>query len=254
MLNALKRLFAGKSVEVDWPAVEAWARHLGLGLRHERDPFKVVCEGAFDAAQRWRLEYGTPQRDYIEGHELRARVELDLPPTLNVLLLSRPLKEQLEAAAFERFTQAMATRIDTASPEEMRWLAMYPKVALRASEALRTRYSLVANAPAAALAWLDGRLAQRLGEHAAGMQDAPFVLMTLRGRLYLRQAAAAPLNVQLLEETLDLLKLASARARETLAQWTEDDDGSWVSTTSHAWAIDTHIDLPLDPLPGAEPC
>ena len=248
MLNALKRLLGGSGSSIDWPAIEAWAGKLGCEMRRERDPFKVVFEGQFERGERWRLEYGTTQRNYIDGNELRMRMELQLPPSLNVLLLSRALKEKLEAQAFERFTRAMATQIDTHSPEEMRWLAMYPKVALREPEGLRSHYGMVANAPNAATSWLEGRLGQRLVEFGAGTDGAPFVLMTLRGRLYMRLGAPS-LSVQLLEEALGLFRLAAMRAKETLSQWAEDDDGSWVSTTSHAWSADSHIELPVEPAP-----
>lgn len=245
MLNALKRLFGGAGGSIDWPAIEAWAANLDYQMRRERDPFKVVFEGHYERSERWRLEYGATQRGYIEGNELRMRMELQLPPSLNVLLLSRPLKEKLEAAAFERFTKAMATQIDSALPEEMRWLAMYPKVALREPEGIKSHYGMVANAPNAAASWLEGRLGKRLLEFAAGIDRAPFVLMTMRGRLYLRLAAPM-LSVQLLEEVVGVFRLAAGRARETLSQWVEDDDGSWVSTTSHAWSADSHIELPVD--------
>ena len=245
MLNALKRLLGGSSASIDWSAIEAWAQGLGYQVRRDREPFKVVFEGQFEPTERWRLEYGVTQRGYIEGNELRVRMELQLPPSLNVLLLSRTLKEKLEAQAFERFTRAMATQIDTASPEEMRWLAMYPKVALREPQGIRKHYGMVANAPNAAANWLEGRLGRRLVEFAVGTKEAPFVMMTLRGRLYVRLSAPM-LSVQLLEEILGLVRLAASRARETLAHWEEDDDGSWVSTTSHAWAADSHIELPVD--------
>jgi hypothetical protein len=248
MLNALKRLLGGSGSSIDWPAIEAWARNLDCQMRRERDPFKVVFDGHFEPAERWRLEYGTTQRGYIDGNELRMRMELQLPPSLNVLLLSRTLKEKLESQAYERFTKAMTTQIDINSPEEMRWLAMYPKVALREPEGMRSRYGMVANAPNAAASWLEGRLGTRLLEFGAGTEGAAFVLMTLRGRLYLRLGTPT-LSVHLLEEVLGLFRLAATRARETLAQWAEDDDGSWVSTTSHAWAADSHIELPVDPAP-----
>ncbi|WKB52933.1 hypothetical protein [Eleftheria terrae] len=248
MLNALKRWLGGAGPVVDLVSVEAWAQGRGWLLRRDRESLKLLMEGDFDG-QRWRLEYGPPQRGYIEGLELRMRIELHLPPTLNVLLMTRVLKDKLETAAFERFTKRVETHIDTASPEEMRWLAMYPKVALPSSPALKQHFGMVSNAPHAASGWLQGPLGDRLAVLAVTTLDGiSFAMMTLRGRLYLRMRLPK-LPLSLLEEVVELFRLAAERAKESMSQWEEDSDGSWMSTTSIAWHAESHIELPLDSQP-----
>ncbi|MCW7537852.1 hypothetical protein OOT46_08325 [Aquabacterium sp. A7-Y] len=248
MLNALKRWLGGPGPVVDLASVEAWALGRGYQLRRDRESLKVLMEGDYDG-ERWRLEYGPPQRAYIDGLELRMRMELHLPPTLNVLLMTRVLKDKLETAAFERFTKRVETHIDTASPEEMRWLAMYPKVALPSSPPLKQHFGMVSNAPHAASGWVQGPLGERLSVQAVStLEGVPFVLMTLRGRLYLRMRLPK-LPLSLLEEVVELFRLAAERAKEAMLAWEEDSDGSWMSTTSIAWQHDSHIELPLDSQP-----
>lgn len=245
MLKALKRWFAGSDPAVDLSAVQAWASGAGYEVRRDKETGKLTVEGEFDQ-QRWRFEYGAPQRSYVQGGEARMRMELALPPDLHLLLMSRGLVEQLEAAAYERYTKSVETYIDGAAPEELRWLAMYPKVALPAEPPLSRMFGMVASLPNAGRAWVNGRLAERLSDFGHGaLHGAPFLIMTLRGRMYLRMQAPT-LPVALLEEIVALFRVASGRAREVLIGWAEEGDGAWTSTTSTAWHNELHIELPLD--------
>ena len=127
MFDSVKRLLAGGDEGADWRAISAWESQRGARFKRSRDGAGFVVEGRFEAST-WRLEWGPPQRSYIAGHELRLRMELGLPQELNMLVLSRPLMEALERSAFEQYTAQMQTRIDDTTPEEMRWLAMFPKL------------------------------------------------------------------------------------------------------------------------------
>ena len=53
-----------------------------------RDDDGFVIDGQLDGTP-WRIEWGPPQRTYIDGHELRLRMELGLPPDLQ-MLVARP--------------------------------------------------------------------------------------------------------------------------------------------------------------------
>ena len=113
MLESFKRLFAAKAEPAPtWPEVEAWARREGLPFRRVREGEGFVIEGRLDD-QPWRLEWGPPQRSYIAGRELRMRMELDLPGDLQMLLLAKPLMDQLERQTYESFTEGLQTQIDT---------------------------------------------------------------------------------------------------------------------------------------------
>ena len=193
MLESFKRLFAGRAEEPDYTEVGEWARQRGFGFKRVRSEAGFVIDGLLDG-KPWRIEWGQPQRDYIAGHELRLRMELELPSDAQMLLLSRPLMDALERKTFEEFTDSVQTQVGTKTPEEMRWLVMFPKVNLSGLKTLRNRFGAVASMADAGLAWLSGPLAHALEQAANGLlkNEPPFVLMTLRGRAYLRMQLSSP--------------------------------------------------------------
>ena len=195
MLESFKRLFTGRGDDhaPDYVALAEWAKRRGFGFKRVRGEEGLVIDGVLDG-RPWRIEWGLPQRDYIVGHELRLRMELDLPSDAQMLLLSLPLMDTLERKTFEEFTDNVQTQIGTKTPEEMRWLVMFPKVNLSTLKTLRLRFGAVASAPDSGLAWLTGPLANALEQAASGLlrDEPPFVLMTLRGRAYLRMQLASP--------------------------------------------------------------
>ena len=193
MLESFKRLFAAKPDEPDYTEVGNWAQQRGYTLKRVRGESGFVIDGALDD-KPWRLEWGSPQRDYIVGRELRLRMELELPSDAQMLLLSRQLMNTLERKTFEEFTDNVQTQVGTKTPEEMRWLVMFPKVDLSGFKTLRHRFGAVASLAEAGLAWLSGPLGHTLERAANNLlkNDPPFVLMTLRGRAYLRMQLATP--------------------------------------------------------------
>lgn len=193
MLESLKRLFATKPDEPDYAEVVDWAQRRGYSFKRVRAEPGFVIDGTLDD-KPWRLEWGPPQRDYIAGRELRVRMELELPSDAQMLLLSRPLMNVLERKTFEEFTDNVQTQVGTKTPEEMRWLVMFPKVNLTSFKTLRTRFGAVASMAEAGLAWLSGPLGHALERAANALlkDEPPFVLMTLRGRAYLRMQLATP--------------------------------------------------------------
>lgn len=236
MLESLKRWIGGGRAGPDPRVLQAWARERGLAVKRVRDDDGVVVEGMMHGTP-WRMEWGPPQRAYILERELRLRMDLGLPPTLQMLVTSRALAEELEQSAYALFTQDMQTRIDSGMPEEMRWLAMFPKTQLAAMRPLRQRFSAVAAAPEPLAAWIDGELAQQLDAAARGWltQDEPMVLMTLRGRLYLRIESVQP-DVALLDGALALFEAAAQRA--LIAAEGAAHAGQWPHTSSTAWGND----------------
>jgi hypothetical protein len=234
MLESLKRLFVKDRVVRDLTDVSEWAQRLGHGFKRARGDAGFVIDGLLEG-KPWRMEWGPPQRGYIEGHELRLRMELDLASDAQMLLLSRPLMDALERQTFEEFTDNVQTQIGTKTPEEMRWLVMFPKVALGTLQALRGRFGAVASDPASGLAWIDGPLANALEEAAKGflLQEPPFVIMTLRGRAYLRMQLQAP-AVAVLSDTLALFETAVSQALRT-ASCAGDASSTWGQTGSTAW-------------------
>lgn len=234
MLDSIRRWLAGAPEGPDWSGVADWARERKGLFRRARDNQGFVVDGMLEG-RAWRLEWGPPQRSYIEAHELRLRMELGLPPDLQMLLMSRPLMETLERQTFERYTEQMQTQIDIATPEEMRWLAMLPKVPLDAPREFRARFGAVAMAPKVAAAWIMGPLTERLAEAALGplAAEPPLVLMTLRGRVYLRTQLHEPAPA-VLEAMVGLFECAASQAMSLGTTPSEAPDAG-PSTASTAW-------------------
>ena len=212
MLASFKRLFSRQGDDRDLTLISEWAQRRGHGFKHARGEDGFVIDGRLEG-RPWRIEWGPSQRDYIEGHELRLRMELDLPSDAQMLLLSRPLMDSLERQTFEEFTDSVQTQIGTKTPEEMRWLVMFPKVNLATLKTLRARFGAVASVPAIGLSWIEGPLANLLEQASTGLlrDDPPFLLMTLRGRAYLRLQLAAP-EVKAVSATLALFETAVTQA------------------------------------------
>ncbi len=213
MLDALKRMMSRDRGGSRWGGIEAWARERGYGFRRSRDDDGFVIDGVF-SGKSWRLEWGPSQRDYIVGDELRLRMELDLPKGMQLLVLSRPLMLELERETFARFTDGTQTKIDTATPEEMRWLAMFPQFSFGSGSVLRALVGAVGSSRTALARWIEGELSERIVAAGGGgvlSYPTPFVLMTIRGRVSLRVGLPA-VSVEALEQALALLAIAAQRA------------------------------------------
>ena len=234
MLNSFKRWVSGGPRAPDLQHITDWAKRTDLDFRRTKNDDGFVIDGKFNS-RPWRMEWGPPQRSYIEGRELRIRMEAGLPRDLQMLLLSAPLMETLEPETFEQYTASTQTQIDVSTPEETRWVAMYQKVPLAAAKDLKRRFVAVAWSPQAGAAWIDGPVTQRLVE--AGRKtladDPPLALMTLRGRIYLRLQLPEP-EVIALVAMLALFETAATQAAR-VAETVNDNDSAWPSTGSTAW-------------------
>lgn len=232
MLDSLKRWIDSRRTGSDGRALHAWARQRGLTAKRVRDGEGAVVEGELHGTS-WRMEWGTPQRAYLLDRELRLRMDLGLPPGLQMMVISRALAEELEQAAYALFTQDMQTQIDSGMPEEMRWLAMFPKTQLAALKPLRTRFSATGSTAASLSSWLDKDLVAQLESAWRGWlgDEAPLVLMTLRGRLYLRIESMQP-DAALLDGVVALFEAA---ARSAVAASDGVGASHWPSTSTTAW-------------------
>ncbi|MEO8523940.1 MAG: hypothetical protein ABI460_04545 [Caldimonas sp.] len=229
-----KSFFANQGLGPDYSEVSAWAKRRGHAFKRERDGNGFVVDGKLEGTP-WRLEWGPPQRAYITGHELRVRMELGLPPDLQMLIVSRSLKELLEKQAFEQFTESNQTEMGNATPEETRWLVMFPKIAIDGSKLLRHSFAGVSSLPNEGPAWLEGPLSRAL-ERAAGTLlrlEPPFVLMTLRGRLYLRMQLTSADETDV-AAALALFETSGTEAQR-VGRARGDEPVTWSQTTSTAW-------------------
>jgi len=173
-------------------AVSEWALRQGLAISERGDGQGFSLTGAI-AGNAWKIECGTPSRDFIRGDELRARAQLDLDGEVSVLVFNRPLKESLEKKAYRIYTDMLQTSVGPLLTEEMRWLAMYQEVGWGSmNPAFWSRYSVLASRRDDAMAWLEPELSNLLlhWPEPAPQVTTPFVLMLLRGNVYLRMEYA----------------------------------------------------------------
>jgi hypothetical protein len=221
-------------------AIAAWARGRGWRFAGARGGAGFVVEN-----DTLRVEWGTPQRDYIAPAELRVRADLGDCGDLQMLLASRALMKTLEAEVFEQATEGNRTRMDDRTPEEMRWVVLYPKLPRAELGALAEHVSALANRRRAAALWLDEALVATLGKALArlGPQE-PLVMVVQRGRFVLRRALAQP-TVPALEEAIALAAVAVSSARAVCA---EVATGALDSVQASAWGASSAMPPGTDAL------
>jgi len=241
MFEALKRrlfLTRDASSEGGLATIALWAKRKGYRFDKAPDQARFLIE-IKDGGRAVRMEWGPSQRGYIAPNELRLRMDLNLPGGLQMLLLTLPLMERLEGETFDRFTQAAETVLDTSTPEEMRWLAMFPKVDLSWDKALRSRFCVLGADPDLTLAWIKGGLADQLLKASQDLllDCPPFLMMTMRGKLYLRMQLAEPAPAAL-THCLELFDAALKSATSLSAQMAADPAGlpSTLSTSRQTHA------------------
>jgi hypothetical protein len=212
MTNPLTRWFSGTRDEQTWAAAAKWARQVGHRFAHSRDGSGFVIEPA-DVALGWRLEWGSPMRHYISSPELRLRAEVGDTDDLLMLVMTRQVMTLLEQQVFDEFTESTQTRMDDDTPEEMRWLVLYPKLPRSEMGVLREQFGALSNLPRAAARWLEGPLSEQLSGAASWLTDElPLALVMQRGRLTMRCAMPQP-QVPALQAALGLFDVALTAAR-----------------------------------------
>jgi len=245
MLGSIKRLFGKQGIERDLSAIAEWAQRRGFGFKRVRGEDGFVIDGLLEG-KTWRLEWGPPQRAYIFGHELRLRMELALPSDMQMLLLSRPLMDALERQTYELYTDNVQTQMGSSTPEEMRWLVMFPKLNLNNLKSLRGRFGGVASLPASGLEWIEGPLANQLEANLDGLLngDPAFVLMTLRSRAYLRLQLVSP-TPDAVAASIGLFETAVAQALRIGHRHADAASSGWnhSSDSTTAWQS-IHGDVP----------
>ena len=219
MFDKIKKAFtkdpqAGPGAQRDGSAgIAAWAARHGFAFSPAGTGFAL--DGPV-AGKPCRIEVGRSGRKYIEGNELRGRVDLGISPDVMLVLMNRPLKDALEKQAYSTYTDTLQTSIDATMPEEMRLLAMYEEVGWDSMpRVFWSRYALVADERANAVGWMDANLSQQLLEwpEPAPAADQPFLMMLQRGRVYLRmQNGPAQPSMQ---HVLQLLATAGENALRT---------------------------------------
>jgi hypothetical protein len=215
MSGLFRRWFGGAKAAAGapaWPKVRRWAEAAGQRFAVGRGEQGFVIEAQRGSAA-CRVEWGPSQRSYIGTHELRVRADIGGGADLQMLAVTRELLKRLEHDVFEQATEGTETRIDGDTPEEMRWVVIYPQVPSKQLGVLHGRFGLLANRPRAATLWLEEGLAQPLAASVAWHDPAaPMALVVQRGRFVLRLGLATP-RVAAIDGALTLGLAAAAAAR-----------------------------------------
>lgn len=167
--------------------VSEWASTQGLNFSQRNDGRGGYHVEGKVGGKLWRIEQGAPSRDFIKGTELRARAELGVREDVAVMVMSRPLKNDLDKRAFEMYTDSLQTIADPHLPEEMRWLSIYEEVGWESlGTSFLNNYAILADSRDNAMAWISQDLADSLMGWPALDPKSPKILMLLRGKAYLR--------------------------------------------------------------------
>lgn len=212
MLEDVKRWLGrtpGPGDAVD-PELRDWAQARRAELRVV--PGEGFVVGGSSGTTPWRLEWGPSQRVYVPGHELRLRADVGPAASeLQAMVLDRALAERMEAEIFAQYVEAVQTRADTATPPEMRWLVLFPRVAASRLGVLKDNWVALGSSRRWTEAWLEGPLTTLLAAQPP-QPEAPLVLTLARGRLTLRCAVAEP-EVPVLQARLRLFETALREAQ-----------------------------------------
>ncbi len=239
VVKQVKHWLVTRANAAHWRPIKEWAEARGGRFTATEDGmgFGIDLPKAGELG-RLRIEWGESQRSYLPGCELRMRCELGLPVDLQLMVLDRALMEELERVVFEAYTDTLKTRADTDTPEEMRWLVMLQKFNHAASPLLRQRVGVVGATRALAAAWVGGEFGDALVQAGQDLlpEGHPFVLMSMRGNLYLRTAMpeADDAQIQALVRLLECAARESARLGDRLSE-----SGPWPSTSAAAWQHST---------------
>ena len=251
MLQIIQRLLhRGSPEDAESTLLKSWAESRGGDCRSSRRGLGLRVRSR-SAAGDMRLEWGLSQRRYIDGPELRLRVDAGLPAKLEMLVMSRCLAEQLEAQTYELLTHDAQTEINGAAPQEVRWLAMFERIEDLLPPSFAEAFVVVGSSPVHARHWAQGELAVRLqrAQDRWLAPEAPLLLMTLRGRVYLR-TAAANLDETLLDGVRSLAEAGALRARRICSRSGRSEDRSAAPQATLQSAV---AGLPVAAVAGARP-
>ena len=228
VVKQVKHWLVTRANAARWRPIQDWAEARGAEFTQADDGQGFLIESRKAMPGPLRIEWGASQRSYLPGFQL--------------MVVCRTLMEELERAVFEAYTDTLKTRVDTDTPEEMRWLVMFPKFNPSSSPMLRQRYGIVGVTKELTGAWVEADLGEALVQASQDLlpEGHPFVLMSMRGNLYMRTEMSEP-DLPRLQALVRLLETAAREAQRVNGRLSES--GAWPTTTSIAW---THSTRPGD--------
>jgi hypothetical protein len=209
--NALNRQPASEPVD---DPVARWAT--GHFISHKRPaPAQFELDGLL-LERPFRASCSASSRSYITGLEMRARMDLDLPPTGHVIVMSRVVRQSLEKQANELYAAAVDAVRTSAQmlPEELRWLSLYRQGMWAGPQpSFWERYAVLTDEPELAKRWLDDEAIEfLLAGTGQATASVPLVVMLKRGKVYLRLQVNPHAHGADALLALELLEHLSARA------------------------------------------
>ncbi|MBB5205521.1 hypothetical protein HNQ51_002840 [Inhella inkyongensis] len=223
-----------------WKAMQEWAEARGARFEQMEEGEGFEIEEPGNAVGRLLIEWGPAQRSYVEGAELRLRWELGLNADLQMMVMERELCDRLESSVFEAYTDTLQTRIDTDTPEEMRWLVMFAKLDQWKSKLARSRFTACAMSKEVAGAWIEGPLSEALALASQDLVPAgrPLVMLTQRGNLYLRLALSEP-SLEALQGVVKLAEIAAKQAKQV--HQVLGEAGVWPASAAAIWPASSQM-------------
>lgn len=211
--NTLRRQTT--AVSLDEP-VARWAT--GRVINHKRlAPAQFELDGLL-LDQPFRATCSASTRPYINGLEMRARLDLGLPPSGHVIFMSRVVRQSLEKQANELYATAVGSVQTSAQllSEELRWLSMFRQGMWTGPHPpFWERYAVLTDEPELARRWLDDDATEHLlADTSPARPSVPLLMMLMRGTCYLRLQVSPHLQGADAVLALGLLERLGARAMQ----------------------------------------
>lgn len=169
--------------------IPAWARSAGLTCT-DRGNGDLVLEGTY-GGRSWGLELGPSTRDFIEGRQLRGKINLNADPNVSVIVMNRALKESLDDRVYKLYTDSVQTMASPEMQDEMRWVTIFEEFGWTSlPQEFWQSYSAMADNRLNATRLVNELLCEVLmnGPEQEQARNLPFTLSFSRSKLYLRMA------------------------------------------------------------------
>jgi hypothetical protein len=211
MLKTLRRWLGREPERFDFSAIQAWAEQRGWSFKPfpAQDGFSV--EPA--AEQHWRMEWGSSHRHYLGTHELRLRGHTGIDPHTFGVVMPREQLKALDRELFSQYVDGVETQANDQTPEEVRWLAVSPRLDAKALGPLKNVLAAVGNVTPWLQTWLAGPAGQQLGAWLLAPAPPPLVLIAQQGRLTLRMGMHQP-DLGYITDAVGLFEVALLEARK----------------------------------------
>lgn len=211
MLKTLRRWLKGKPAGIDFHAMQTWceSRRWVFKLNHAGNGFAVVPT----PEHPWRMEWGPSHRRYLGEYELRLRGETGIDAHTFAVVMPREQLEALDRELFNQYVDGVETQAHDHTPEEVRWLAVAPRLDGKALGPLKDLLAAVGNVTPWMKAWLAGPAGQQLGAWLQAPAPPPLVLIAQQGKLTLRMGMHKP-DMGYVTDAIHLFEVALAEARK----------------------------------------